>query len=483
VAGGNVEQASVGGRYGEAGDRVAWRAWGKGFTRGPQYHPDDRNFDDWRRTQAGFRIDWRPGQADNFTLLGGAYGMMAGSRLAVSTFSPPALNIVERNADFSGQHLTGAWRRNLAQGSDIQLRAYWDRTDRRDLNYREVRNTVDLDFLHHLSQGRHELTWGAGFHVSPSHFIQTVPTVNFFPERDTYSIYSGFVQDSIWLVPDRLAAVLGTKLERNSYSGFEIQPGGRLIWTPTPRQALWAAVTRAVRTPSRIEEGFEFSYLAAPAVPLYLRLIGDGQFEPEELAGYELGYRAFVRKNGYIDFAVFYNRYNDLLSVENRPPVAEATPPPPHLVLPLYFRNGIAAQTRGGEISSLWDLTPWWRVQGSYSYLRLTAGRYPGSNDASTQNQLEGDSPRHKVVAQSLFNLPREFFLDLTYRYVGAVPDMNAPSYSTGDVRIARRIARGLELSAVGQNLFQPHHREYGGLPGAPVEVRRSAYVKLTWTR
>ena len=62
-------------------------------------------------------------------------------------------------------------------------------------------------------------------------------------------------------------------------------------------------------------------------------------------------------------------------------------------------------------------------------------------------------------------------------------PDQRVPAYSTGDARIARRIGRDLELSLVGQNLFQPHHAEYAGDPGGLVGIRRSAYVKLTWTR
>ena len=122
-------------------------------------------------------------------------------------------------------------------------------------------------------------------------------------------------------------------------------------------------------------------------------------------------------------------------------------------------------------------------MKPSYSYLHLNAERYPTSDDASTVKQLEGDSPQHKVVVQSFFTLPRAFDLDLTYRFVSAIPDQNVPSYSTGDVRIARRITREIEVSVVGQNLFQPHHSEYGGLPGPLVEIDRSAYLNVMWTK
>ena len=198
--------------------------------------------------------------------------------------------------------------------------------------------------------------------------------------------------------------------------------------------------------------------------------------------GYELGYRRYFRGSGFLSLAGFYNRYDDLLSVENRAPEVETSPPPTHLVLPLFLRNGIQAETAGMELTGLWDARPWWRWKGSYSFLGLNARRKPGSNDASTVGQLEGDSPSHKVVMQSLFTLPANLELDLTYRYVSALADQKVPAYSTGDARFAWRPHPQWEVSAVGRNLLQPSHVEYGGDPGLLVGIRRAAYLKLMWT-
>ncbi len=483
AASGNVEQGQLSWRYGAGNERLSWRIYGTGFTRGPQFHQDSRNFDDWRMGQAGFRLDWTANDRDTLTFQGDAYGTVAGQRLVVSTFSPPLAPAVEANGYFSGQNLRGAWRRKFASGSDIQLNAYFDRTDRQDLNYREIRKTVDVDFIHHLPLGRHDVIWGAGARISPSRFFQTAQTVDFLPHEQTYNLFSGFLQDEIAIVPDRLALTIGSKAEHNSFSGIEYQPNMRLAWTPNKHHTVWGAVTRAVRTPSRLEEGFRFSALIAPALPLYVRLIGDGQFSSEQLIGYEFGYRNYLSKSGFLSVATFHNRYDDLLSVENRPAAPEEDPPPTHLVLPLYLRNGVRATTSGVEISGLWDLRKWWRLRGSYSFLGLDARNKATSNDASTVRQLEGDSPAHKAVMQSSFNLPRAFELDLTWRYVSDLPDQRVPAYSTGDVRIGRRLGGNLDVSLVGRNLFQPYHVEYGGDPGLLVGIRRSAYVRVTWTR
>ena len=481
AGGGNVDQGALSWRYGGGTDGLSYRIYGKGFTTGPEQHSDGKNFDDWRRGQVGFRIDSRLNDRDELTVQGDAYGGHAGQALQVSAYSPPSIPTVLGNELFNGENIMIAWKRVLTSGADLQVRAYWDRTDRQELNYREIRNTFDVDFIHHLPFKHHDVTWGLGVRISPDDFIQTVPTVDFFPAKDVYNIFSVFLQDDMALLPDRLTLTVGSKFEHTSYSGFNFQPSARLAWTPNNKNTLWAAATRAVRTASRIENGFNYSFLAAPSVPLYLRLVGDDNFTPEQMLGYELGYRRYVSNHGFLSLQLFHNRYDDLLSVESVPPIVETTPAPTHLVLPLYLRNGIAATTSGGEISAVWDAREWWRLRGSYSLVLLDARRQPGSNDASTVGQLQGDTPAHTLGIQSSFQLPKHFDVNLVFRYVSSIPDQRVAAYSTGDVRIGWRARDPWEFEVVGQNLLQPSHAEYGGLPGPLVAIRRSIYAGITW--
>jgi len=482
AGGGNVEQGFLNWRYGGGSDAFSYRIYGKGFTRGPEHQFPGSLHDDWRMGQIGFRIDWARQKGDTLSFHGDAYSTIAGGRLNISSYTPPAIMALEANAYLSGQNLSMAWNRPLASGSDVQFNAFYDRTDRKDLNFREVRHAVDADFLHRRPLRKHELTVGLGARLSPSRFYQVTPLVDFPPHEQSYNIYSGFAQDKITLVAKRLSLTLGTKLEHNSFSGFEYQPSGRLAYTPTEKQTMWAAVTRAVRTPSRIEDGFLFTALINPALPLYVRLVGDGQFTPEQLVAYEAGYRLLL-KSGVVSVSLFHDRYDELLSVESRPPVAETSPPPTRLIIPLLFRNGVQATSSGGEVASLWDLTKWWRIRGAYSYMAMDARRRPGSNDASTVGQLEGDSPRHTGNVRAMFSLPKNLELDLTYRGVSAVTGQRAPAYSTADARFGIRLSSHLSLSLIGRNLLQPSHVEYGGVPGALIGIKRSAYVRLMWSK
>ena len=181
-----------------------------------------------------------------------------------------------------------------------------------------------------------------------------------------------------------------------------------------------------------------------------------GSFLPSSCWGTKLGYRRLFKPSVYLDIATYYNQYNDLLSVESQAPFVEDTPSPPHLVLPLYLRNGVEAITKGIEISPVWQPVRWWQLKGSYSYLHLTARDKPTSDDASTVRQLEGDSPQHKVVIQSDLNLSRNFQFDLNFRYLGSLPDQKVGAYSTADARLGWLLSDKCRCRLLGRTCCSP---------------------------
>jgi iron complex outermembrane recepter protein len=377
----------------------------------------------------------------------------------------------------------GRWKRVLNERSDFQVQAYFDRTNHFEPEFGETRNTFDIDFLDHLTlPWQQNFLWGLGTRVSPSNVVQRVPTINFLPQQLTDLIYSGFAQDEIPFFSHRLSLTVGSKLEHNNYTGFEVQPSGRLLWTPTQRQSLWGSVTRAVRTPSRLDEDVQLTdFATATPLPIYLRVYGNPQFHSEELIAYETGYRSLLTSHFYLDLALFYNNYNDLYSFQVEAPFLESSPAPAHAILPLLTSNGIKGDTKGFEVAPDWKPSSWWELRTSYSYLEMQLENKPGSNDPTSVAGYEGSSPRQQAVIQSFVNLPKKLQFDQTYRYVSALAAQGVKSYSTADVRFGWHFVPQLELSVAGQNLLQPQHPEFGGDPGGLVGVKRSAYAQITW--
>ena len=485
AGGGNVDQGLGAFRYGGGnGNTFDYRIYGMGFTRGPQFHSDSQEFDDWRMAQAGFRLDWSSTERDSITVQGDMYSGAAGKIVSVSAYSPPSITNIQQNADVSGGNLLGRWRHTLGARSDIQVQAYLDRTVRKTADFDEFRNTFDIDLIYHaaLPHG-HDLIWGAGARFSPSNAPLVVPTVVFAPARFTDKLYSGFLQDEMELVEDRFWLTIGSKFLHDVYSGFEFEPSARLLWTPSHRHSLWTAVTRAVRTPARVDEQLQFTALLLPSLPAFLRLTGDGQFSSEQLLGYEAGYRGLLRDNLFFDLAYFYNSYDDLLSVEAHTPFVELDPPPFHVVLPVLERNGLKGSTTGFEMAPVWTPATWLRLKGSYSFLHMDVKNKPGSVDASSAKSANGSSPEHQVACQALFNLPGNVELDASVRYVSSLPALTVPAYTTADLRLGWRPRTWLEFSITGQNLFQPSHPEFGADQGPLVGIERAVYAKLTWRK
>lgn len=248
----------------------------------------------------------------------------------------------------------------------------------------------------------------------------------FKPSPRTDHLYSAFLQDEISLVDQRLSLSLGTKLLDTDFSDPKFEPSVRLLYTPTDTQTLWASFTHALRTPSDAEENFSlagFIQIAPNGVPYFARFNPNKNFVSEELNGYELGYRRLLGPRLYLSLSTFYNHYSGLFSEDIAGATfVESNPAPTHLLLPAEFGNGLLGNTTGGEIAPEWQVTDFWRLRGSYSFLEMHIKKAPNSLDIGSAPGIGGSSPRHQVLLQSGFDLPKAVTLDVLYRYVSALP-------------------------------------------------------------
>jgi iron complex outermembrane receptor protein len=357
---------------------------------------------------------------------------------------------------------------------------YYDLTDRNTPQFmHETLNTVDLTFQHQFALGdRNQVIWGLGYRVNNDTEINT-PTMAFAADRQTLNLFSGFVQDEIALVKDRLSLTLGSKVEDNGYTGFECEPGARLLWTPGEHHSFWASVSRAVRTPDRNDNGIILSQ--PPGVTIY----GNNGLESERLMAYEIGYRAQPLEKLSFDLAGFYNDYDRLESIEAGPSPTQPVVPP---FSPRHYGNGLAGASFGGEASATWKLTDWWRLRPGYSFLKMNLHARSGSTDTIGVALAENASPENQFSLRSMMDFPHDVSFDFTVRYVDrlALPAPFTPvgSYVTADARLAWRVSKNLEFSIVGQSLLQKQHAEFSSteiLGNQQTQIPRSVYAKITW--
>jgi iron complex outermembrane receptor protein len=465
---------------GVAGANGRYRAYVKAFRRDAEFHPDGTDYDDWTGGQGGFRADWTLARSRALTIQGDAYAVSLGQRATVTTSTPPFADTVIRRAPLAGGNALARWSGPVGRRGSFQLQTYYDRTHRDEIPVAETRDTFDVDFQHRRPLwARHDLVWGVGYRITDGRITSVAPT-RFLPESRADRLYSAFVQDEVEIVPRRLRLMVGAKVEHNDYSGVELQPSGRIAMTINPTNTLVWSVTRAVRTPSRVETDYTTESVANPAVPAFVRLRPNEAFESEKVTAYEMGYRVRPATSLYVTFSGFFNDLDQTLSTELLTPFVETSPAPPRLVLPVTFDNGLHGNSHGFELTGDARPASWWRLTANYSYLRVQMSRNRGSTDVSQERRYEGLSPRHQLQIQSSLDLPGRIALDWRLRYASDLPAGRVPSYATSNVRLAWPMTPELELAVVGQDLHEPRHVEWAG---STVEIRRSWYVGFTWRR
>jgi iron complex outermembrane receptor protein len=490
---GTEERGSTNVRYGgKLNDNTYYRAYGKYFNIGPSSYPSSNitandNWDAWR---GGFRTDWTPAGPNSITFQGDIHRSNFGETLTVPSLAAPYSSTFPNQGVFSGGNLLGRWNHSF-DTSSMSLQMYYDHTNLADNSlFVDRENIFDIDFQHSFHPGtRHEVVWGGGYRaIADSN--QSSFTVGIQPNKLTLNQFSAFAQDEISFADKRVRLTLGSKLEHNAFTGFEIEPNARVLWSVTKNQAIWTAVSRAVRTPAITEEGLRLNTAVVPPgtpadptpFPEVLAVTGSHQFQSEDLLAYEAGYRVQLTSTLSADIATFYNRYTNLRTAEPGQPLVEGSPVPTDIVVPFVADNKMSGGTYGGEVFGDWKVLPQWRLSGSYSYLQMSLHKNADSLDPLPDNPA-GSSPRNETYVRSSLDLGKHLEHDLIVRYVGQLSGLNIPGYSSVDTHLTWKTRSGFDFSIGSQNLLNNRHLEF--LPDfintAPTQVSRTVYGQITW--
>jgi iron complex outermembrane recepter protein len=482
AGGGSEPEQLAAARYGASlSSNTDFRVYGKYLDRGDEVLSDGQpSSDSWHQERGGFRLDSNPSIRDSLSVHGDVY-------------SGDENEPTGRVAVTSGGNLMGRWSRVFSADSDMSLQTYIDQTQLMDpipalilgvlplapAGYlHDTLTTYDVDFQHRVPVGlSHKIIWGLGYRRTQDH-VMNAPALAFLPTTLNQNLFSAFAQDEIQLAPN-LAYTLGTKLEHNDYTGWELEPSTRLNWIFHDNQALWAAISRAVRTPSRVDRDERVG--GPPQLPIVL-IEGSPDFESEHLIAYEIGYRAQIASRFSGSISTFDNDYSDLRSTSY-------TPVNPHTIVPLlpfYFANNLEGHTYGAELTGDYQVLDNWSLHAGYTLLSEHLHVRPGQVDINDGLNETAD-PKHQYSLRSALNLPRQVQWDAALRWIDTLPINNGatlgtvPSYLELDSRLAWQATQHLELSVTGENLLHDQHAEYG-FPGPDrVEIERSFYAKLVW--
>jgi len=475
-AGRSGEQGAV--RYGGTLGAATYRLYSQ-WTRRDQslIAPGMRADDASHNVTTGFRADWttRPGA---FTFEG---DFTAGQTRALW----PNVDPHWTPSDAQGGYVLGRWTHTRPGGASLQIQSFVDIASRQEPVGNYNRHTFDVDTQYHTVLGAHQdLVAGATYRFIGESLAGRAG-FSMTPPDDDSSILTAFVQDEVALFGNRLAVTLGSQVQYDSDSGVGVQPTARVMWKALPRQRLWAATSRALRTPSLGERLFRVDYPPVPSasgLPLVVTFLGDPAAETETLVDVEGGYRLEIGTAGSIDVTGFVGRYDHLVTNEQAPPIVQLVPSPQILVTSQHG-NQLKATTRGLEVAGHWTPVPAWRLDGSYTAFHVTPELAAASQDPAAARE-DGSAPRTQWQLRSVFSPGTRATVSVAIFHVGPLARLQVDAYTRADISAEWRFTSRLSAMATGQNLFDAAHAEFGGAGSLllATQVPRSASLRLRWT-
>jgi iron complex outermembrane receptor protein len=489
TGGGTSDQGFLSARYGGTiGDRASYRFSGSGSDFGHNLDSAGQSGeDDWRTIRGGFRVDANASPKDSLTLEGNVYRGDAGELVnTVVSISPPVNEILSLRDIYSGWDVVSRWNHVASPHSETSLQINFDHSDRGDSTYGTGLNTFGIDFDHHVGWGkRQDFVWGLGYRLTSDELATTL-RIAFTPPKQTQQFFSSFVQDEILIRPDHLYLTVGAKLEHNDYTGFGLEPSVRLAWLVDEQNMFWAAVSRALRTPSESDRGIRVNESVFPGpngLPILVSIFGSPARQNEVLNAFEAGYRTEITKQISLDVTAFYNEYDNLVSVEPGAPVLEANPAPLHVVVPNVLGNLLYGETHGVELSVNWKVAKRWTLSPGYSFLAMHLHKDATSQDSTTIAGTEGGFPSQQAQLRSHLDLGEHWQWNASAYFVGRLTAPGVPSYTRLDTNVIWQLRKRVSISLIGQNLLRDHHLEYIGPDQTEQSslIKRSAYAKIAW--
>lgn len=474
---GTYEQANVSLRYGgEISDNMHFRIWGKSTFRDSYQRSDGSDaHDDWNMFTGGFRLDNHAPDGLDWSLIGGVThsNQLSGTTNVPSLTQAYQYEEMINNGRVDNFFLQANISKLINENNKYSLLMSYEHNSRSAINNLQLdRDVINIDYRHRYALNQTQLlVWGVQWQMTADN-VQNTPYTYYAPESDTLHNYSAFIQSSTKLFVDSMTFVIGTKIEHNAFAGFQLHPSARLSWTPDSNNTLWAAFSRAPRSPSRgntdvtfIPFLFDAGDFGGPSGVLFaIPSSGSRDLKPEELIAYEAGYRTNLTSNLTLDAACFYNVYDDLLSVNKST---------------FQIDNNMSGRNIGVELNMVWQPAPTLRLESGYSYAHTKI-------NGNTFDELNFNTayPENQFHFRTYLDIGKDLELNGAIYYVDEVPQFFAGSYVRMDAGLTWRINDHTKLSFWGQNLLDHHHTEMieSELNRYTGEVPRSFYMQLNMT-
>ena len=246
----------------------------------------------------------------------------------------------------------------------------------------------------------------------------------------------------------------GAAWEHNDITGTDLSPRLTLGYHLAPGHTLRVGTSRALRTPTLLEELGNFNVTINTALgPLTVpRFLGNSSLLPETITTRELAYLFDAPSNGFsADVRLFQDRIRNVIY-------------PDRVIAPFeffIFRNAADVTNKGVQAQARWR-TGSTQFNFSHAY---TKTQIDSALNAAAAEDLRNATPRHTSSALVSHRFGRAVETSVGYYYVGAAEPIGdsdlLPAYRRWDVRLAYDFRLGAQrgqAALVVQNLFKSYN-------------------------
>lgn len=482
VSGGNKDKGSINLRYGDSLNSTSFRV-------NAQMAELDNNSSLLNNTHANdgaqnksisFRLDSAEGELHAWGVSGGYHENQQDQTLSVLNIPPPLFSNtnVHDETDTTAYYLKGNYSVQHRSGSNSAFHWFVDNYERSEQYLNQNVTTYELDYQLTLPPlDNHNIILGAGYRKIDAEYDNTY-AVSIDTEADDINLYSAYIQDEYTLIQDTLSITFGSKFEHHDFTGREIQPNLRISYTPSHGHFTWAAISKAVRTPSIAERGSLIQ--GGITQPITTWVQGNNDANSENVTSYEIGYRYFSSNVYTLDLSVFYTEYDNYLSFEQINPIT------------FQMDNKLSGRSYGFELASVWQPTPNWQLIANYSYLDIEMQENSDSTDPLSRMVLNGSYAKNMIKLHSAWDISNRWSFDSWIYYIDKVTipsnfalfqSLDVDETITTNVRLSWRARSDIELGLTLNNLFDSKTLEsIGESLSLPTEIERSATLSVTWS-
>jgi len=458
----------------------------------------NKGHDEWSSIRSGFKLEKSNDDYESFTIQGDIFNGQAGDN--EYEFYDLKNYFSSKNLDFSGGNILLRFKHKFSNLSDIRFQTYYDDVRQSIKNeYNSQIKTIDVDFQHNFNYfDNQEIIWGIGFrYIDDKIDYYTQSDISLRSKNNSSKLFSGFFQNELSLINNKLKITIGSKFEKNEFTGWEFQPVGTIIWNQSLQNCFWASFARAVRTPSMYDltineikkevqpEDSDNGINQNKTIELTYHVYQN--IDSEYLYSYESGFRMQALDNLYFDIAGFYNVYKNLEDIDIKEYSNNYNSYRKNYYMNISNKDN--AIIYGFEIVVNFDIYEWWHLRGSYSLLIMDLAN---NSENIHLNEIDNarkflelpynfESPKNQFNIRSFFELPYNIEFDTFIRYVENIPKSDVDSYVEADCRLSYKPNKNLELIFVGKNLFDKGHSEYFDTGYESAEVERNFYCKLNY--